>query len=63
MFMRKFLLTSVLIVTGTLAVAQDDPTERTSAELPETLDGQGERAPEPVPASSAEEVADISPDT
>lgn len=62
MFMRKFLLSSALVVAGSLVWAQGDTTGRTSAELPDILDGQGENAPAPVPQSSAEETSDISPE-
>jgi cytochrome c len=41
--------------------AQDDPVPRQAAELPQRLEGTGERAPETVPRSSAEEVAEIDP--
>ncbi|WP_206185196.1 cytochrome c [Thioclava sp. F42-5] len=62
MFTRKILLVSTLMVSASMAVAQTQSTERTSAELPKILDGKGERAPEPVPTSSAEDVANIAPD-
>lgn len=62
MFTRNFLLVSTLIATGSLALAQTAPVDRTVASLPELLEGTGERAPAPVPVSSAAEVTGIEPD-
>tara|TARA_R110002124_G_C8816915_1_gene503607 strand:- start:11 stop:685 length:675 start_codon:yes stop_codon:yes gene_type:complete len=61
MFTHKILLVSTLMVMASVALAQTEATERTAAELPEILDGKGERAPEPVPISSAEDVENIAP--
>ena len=59
MFMRKVTIICAMGALAFPAFAQDDA--RTSAELPETLEGTGERAPMEVPRSSAETVGDIAP--
>ncbi len=59
---RKFILLPVFIATASVALAQSDTAERTVAALPETLEATGERAPQPVPTSSAEDISDLAPE-
>lgn len=66
MYMRK----SVMLVAAALvvspAVAQDEGGQdvpRTSADLPERLEGTNERAPEPPPESSAAQIGTVDPET
>ncbi|MCM2562075.1 cytochrome c [Lutimaribacter sp. EGI FJ00015] len=59
---RKFILVPVFIATASVALAQSDTAKRTVAALPETLEATGERAPQPVPTSSAEDISDLAPE-
>jgi len=62
MFTHKLLLIGGLTVAGSIALAQSDAEPRTAAALPEIIEETGERAPQPVPTSSAESITDLAPD-
>ncbi|MFG6562231.1 c-type cytochrome [Sulfitobacter sp. 1A15299] len=57
MFTRKWLLIGSLTLVGSAALGQDAAEPRTAAKLPDILEETGERAPEPVPFSSADNVS------
>lgn len=62
MFTHKMLLVGSMTLAGSIAFAQSDSEPRTAAELPEIIEDTGERAPQPVPTSSAEMASDAAPE-